>query len=109
MHRKLLRMGAYGAVCSATDWKSQIVAIKIIPHNKITANTVASHIKTFEKLKGLANDPEAQGRLLRLREVIYARASAEHTSTAEVIEEVSFVWEPAAAANFTSLKRKEGM
>jgi hypothetical protein len=91
--RKQLGKGAEGKVWSATNWRNEIVAIKVVERRKRTAERVASQIRTLERLRDLALTENDEGRLLRLKEVIYENGKAEFTPT--IFEDVALVLEPA--------------
>jgi hypothetical protein len=99
--RKDLGKGKFGKVWCATNPRNEVVAIKVVERNEKTAQIVADQIETLERLKALTIAENDQGRLVRLREVIYEKGKAKFAPT--VFEEVCIVLEPMVEGTFASL------
>ena len=73
---RALGSGTYGTVHAATNSKHQLVAIKKEIRSITTSQRVDSEISTLQLLTELVKKNEDDGRLLRLRQVIYEHGDA---------------------------------
>jgi len=89
-----LGKGSFGRVYSATDFKSQLVAIKFIEGSQKTAK-VQNEVQTHQQLTELAETRDDKGRLLRLLEVIYQNGTTD----------VALILQPVAYMTFAKLVR----
>lgn len=65
-----LGRGGSGRVFLASNSKGNVAAVKIVEWNSRTRNNVDREVRTFEKLKLLANSIGAERRIVQLVEVI---------------------------------------
>lgn len=97
---KSLGRGSYGKVYAATNSKNHIVAIKLVDR-KSKKDAVNKEIETLKALTDLAEDKDDEGRLLRLRDVIYQNGKEDYSSTR--FEDIILVLEPATPDCFDRL------
>ncbi|KAK3080547.1 hypothetical protein LTS18_000368 [Coniosporium uncinatum] len=84
--------GTFGRVYSATDSKSQLVAIKFIEGGQRAAK-VQNELRTHQQLTDLAKASNDKGRLLRLLEDIYQNGTTD----------VALILHPVAHMTFAKL------
>ena len=96
-----LGRGGFGKVYTATNSRNEIAAIKVQERVSKTAYQIGQEVRVLRSLKELSEREDDEGRLVRLRDVIYENETGEHTSTK--FEDVAFVLEPAVENDFTDL------
>jgi hypothetical protein len=96
-----LGKGTFGKVFAGTNMQNEIVAIKIVERGTRTQSSVATEIRVLEELKKLGDEKNDDGRLVRLREVIYQNGKEEYTSRR--FEDVALVLQPAVRGDFSTL------
>ncbi|KAM5429699.1 putative non-specific serine/threonine protein kinase [Microsporum canis] len=97
-----LGKGAYGKVSSATNYKGEVVAIKVMEYSKRTAYQVNYEIDVLTELHKLAEVKEGdKERLIRLKDTLYQNRDAVYSPTG--FEEIALILEPAASATFAHI------
>lgn len=93
-----LGKGTFGKVFVGTNVQNEIVAVKIVERGTRTQASVAEEIRILEELKKLGEKEDDQGRLVRLKQVIYQNGREEYTS--KRFEDVALILEPAVRGDF---------
>jgi serine/threonine protein kinase len=99
-----LGKGTFGKVFAATNAASEIVAVKIVERAKRSQESVAEEIRVLKELKTLGETANDNGRLVKLKEVIYQNGEEEYTS--KRFEDVALILTPAVGGDFSLLVEK---
>lgn len=101
-----LGAGGFGKVYTATNSRSQVVAVKnLVRDGFIQARNLESEIQVFRDLTELAENANDAGRLLRLIEEIYQSGNQVFHST--TFDNVWLVMEPVVPQTIAQLRRGE--
>jgi serine/threonine protein kinase len=95
----LLGKGISGDVYSATNWKAEMVAIKLILRDSGSSPYVQRDLRALREMNKIAEDPASEGRLRRLKELMYQTGKEDYDPT-RPLEYVILVLEPVVEDTF---------
>lgn len=102
---EVLGKGSSGKVLLGTNWRNEMVAVKIMECNHRTRNIVNAEIKASREITALIKEHEEEGRIVRLRELIDPRMEGNPLRSG--FADVALVLEPMTPLTLTQVLDEE--